>query len=914
MKYFWIFLYGILCSNLLISQEFTITGYVYDYTSKKPIENLEVAISSHLNKVYTNTNGEFILQYKTSEPRILIDFTHNGYQTKRIEVYLEKEKISLGSIYLKTDITQEQNLNLISLTDLELSDENNNINASQGLLQATRDIFLQRAAFDFGQAFFKVRGYDSQEGTVLLNGISMNKLLNGRPDWNNWGGLNDVTRNQTFTNGLDFNSNAFGNVLGTTNIDTRPSGLRPGIRLTSSFSNRTYTGRLMATYTHQNIETGLAYSVSASKRWAKEGYVDGTLYTAYAAFGALEYQYNKKHSLLGTFILAKNTRGRSSAITQEVFNLQGKQYNPYWGLQKGKIRNSRTRKIMGPIAMLNYFYAGESFKFSAGASFQTGFNNRSRLAYYNAPNPDPTYYRYLPSYYINNTVGADFTNASLAKEGFLKNAQLNWSNLYTANTNPSLGGKAAYVLLDDVNQTNTLNFNTIVNLKLNSAIKLDAGIAYKNNSSTFFAEATDLLGASFHEDIDPFSNTLNNTNGPLQISKGDKFNYHYKLQSNSINAFTQLQGQWKAFDFGLGVALNQLKTQRIGYFQNQRYLENSKGNSTPIDLLGLSGKLQLAYKLNGRNWIHLNTASINRAPNLQRLFVNPRENNQIVVKPKVERITATDLSYTFKYPDFDGRITAFYTRFQDLSRVNYFYVDAGVGSDFVQEVVTNMDHLHKGLEIGVSYNASPQVKLSAVANIGRYTYANNPDVTINFDTANADEEPLDVNGFIDLGKANLKDLRLNQGPQKTYSIGIEYRDPRYWWIGATTNYLDENYVGLSSIIRTNSFTLNPETNRPFSTATSEAVANLLKQHKENPFYLLNLVGGKSWLKNGKYISLFISINNLFDTDYISGGYQQSRNGNFEQLQTDNLRDNPSFAPKYWFGFGRSYFINLSFSY
>jgi len=74
------------------------------------------------------------------------------------------------------------------------------------------------------------------------------------------------------------------------------------------------------------------------------------------------------------------------------------------------------------------------------------------------------------------------------------------------------------------------------------------------------------------------------------------------------------------------------------------------------------------------------------------------------------------------------------------------------------------------------------------------------------------------------------------------------------------------------------------------------------------------VGGKSWLKNGRYISIFASINNAFDTVFRTGGYEQSRNGNFGQLQQDSLRDNPSFAPKYWYGFGRTYFLNLAISF
>ena len=50
----------------------------------------------------------------------------------------------------------------------------------------------------------------------------------GDHNGNNWGGLNDVTRNQEYANGLEASDFTFGGILGNTNIDTRPSGLRPG--------------------------------------------------------------------------------------------------------------------------------------------------------------------------------------------------------------------------------------------------------------------------------------------------------------------------------------------------------------------------------------------------------------------------------------------------------------------------------------------------------------------------------------------------------------------------------------------------------------------------------------------------------------------------------------------------------------
>ncbi|NJB71237.1 hypothetical protein GGR42_001699 [Saonia flava] len=472
------FLFIFLFTNVAIAQEvYRITGQILNEQTKSGIPNGQISIEGTQFSTSTDPNGSFVLETVLTGEFVL-QVVIKDFIPKRIPIVLNGQTLKIGSLYLERDITVEKADNLITLTDADLSDDES-VSMSSGLLQATKDVFLNRAAFDFGQAFFRVRGYDSQNGKVLINGISMNKQFDGRPQWNNWGGLNDVTRNQEFSNGLSASDYNFGGILGTTNIDMRPSGLRPGTRVSTSYSNRTYAGRLMATYSSGLSKNGLAYTFSSSRRWAKEGYINGTLYDAYSFFGTLEYQFNPKHSIVLTSILASNRRGRSSALTEEVFELVGRKYNPYWGMQNGKIRNSRERKIQEPILMFNHYYKSNNFNINTGIAYQTGTHARSRIGYYNAPNPDPTYYRYLPSFSINSSIGANFIGANLAKDGFLNEPQLNWENNYIANQNESNNGKASYVLYDDTVDDSQLTVNSIFNLTMSDKFKFDFGGTFK---------------------------------------------------------------------------------------------------------------------------------------------------------------------------------------------------------------------------------------------------------------------------------------------------------------------------------------------------------------------------------------------------------------------------------------------------
>lgn len=889
-----------------------ISGTILKALDKSLLLGVKVSVEGEKSMAQTDILGKFHLVVLLEGAYILrVEF--QDYVTKRIPVFLDGNEVILGEIYLETDLTLEKQDNLITLTDAELLDDEAN-GSSLALLQSTRDIFLNRAAFDFGQAFFRVRGYDSQNGEVLLNGIPMNKLFDGRPQWNNWGGLNDVIRNQEFTNGIGATAYTFGGVLGNTNIDLRPSGLRSGLRLSSSASSRTYTGRVMVTYNSGVQENGLSYMVSASRRWAKEGYIDGTLYDAYSFYGALEYQFNTNNSISLTAFSATNRRGRSSAVTEEVNELVGNRYNPYWGIQNGEIRNSRERKISEPMVLFNYFHNTEKLNLNLGMAFQKGRHARSRVGYYNAPNPDPSFYRYLPSFYVNSPIGANFVSADRTRVAFLNDPQWSWQNIFTANRSFSAEGKAAYVLYDDVVRDTQFTARINGNYIISKEIRLDFGLTNRYFNSKNYAQISDLLGAAFHSDIDPFSDTRNNVDGEIDRLKGEKFNYNYEFTAQNLGGFAQLNldfDKWKGF---VAAQYATISYRRNGFYKNERFLENSLGESEIIDFTNLGVKGGLSYKITGRHWITSNAALLQRPPLLQNVFVNPRESNTIVPNLQRETISSVDLNYYLRMPKLTGRLSGFYTRFQNATDVNFFFVDSGVGSDFVQEVLTDLDKLHKGVELGLEYQLSASVKLSTVVAVGDYTFASDPFVTINFDTAAADEELIDVSGSKELGTANLKDLNLAQGPQKALAFGIEYRDPKYWWVGMTTNYLANNYANVSAITRTNSFFLNPETGQNFPEATMENVNRLLAQKPLDNFYLLNMVGGKSWLKNGKYIGVFASVNNLFDTTFRTGGYEQSRNGNFGQLQQDNLSGSPAFAPKYWYGFGRTYFLNLAISF
>ena len=369
----------------------------------------------------------------------------------------------------------------ISLSDDELNDDTSASDNISGLLNSSMDVFYRTAAYEFSSSFFKVRGLDSDNAIVQINGIKMNKLYNGRPQWSNWGGLNDVLRNQELSNGsipLKYN---FGGILGSSNINIRASEYGQGGRITYSSSNRSYANRLMATYNSGMLPKGWAYSLSIGRRWGNEGYQDASFYDSNSAFLSVQKIFNNKHSLNLAMIYAPNRRGKVSPNTQEVYDLKGTKYNEYWGWQDGEKRNSRVKRVVEPIVILNHdWIIDENSSLETSLGFQFGEMGNSRLGYAGGSNPSPAYYQDLPSYFLADSNGPDYQGAYIAQENFVNNGQINWNRIYDANITNNLANiNAAYVLYEDRVDDSQITFNSAYLREINDNIKISTSINYR---------------------------------------------------------------------------------------------------------------------------------------------------------------------------------------------------------------------------------------------------------------------------------------------------------------------------------------------------------------------------------------------------------------------------------------------------
>ncbi|PCJ77853.1 MAG: hypothetical protein COA57_16495 [Flavobacteriales bacterium] len=809
--------------------------------------------------------------------------------------------------------TSETETELIPVFILNADDLENEMQSQDvsGLLQASRDVFNSVAGFNFSAARFRKRGYGSENFVVMLNGVKMNNPESRWAIWSVWGGLNDITRYQNVTNGIGSSAHNFGGVGGSSNIEMRASSLRKGTRFSYAITNRTYRNRIMLTHSTGMMSNGWAASVSLSSRWANEGYIQGTHYSAMSYFLSLEKKLNDKHSIGLVGFGAPTIQGRQGIALQEVYDLEGTNYyNPYWGYQNGEKRNARVRNNHVPMVMLShYFTPDETTKLSTTAYYQFGRAGQTSLNWQDAKDPRPDYYRYLPSYYQSDypNIAAEFTTAWQTDEN---TRQINWDNLYNANYknlytledadgisgNSITGNRGKYIVEEARTDPKRFGLNSILNKKVNDRLMVSAGINLMSHKSHNFKVAEDLLGADFWVDIDKFAeqtsedgteiqSDLNNPNSVIE--QGESFGYDYHMNINKEEAFAQAEYKMKKIDVYAGLQVLYTTFWRTGNMKNGQFPDNSFGDSEKQNFLNYGAKAGIVYKLTGRHFLSVNGAYLTRPPSIRNTYASPRTRDHIVDGLKSEQLFSGDVNYHLRYPSLKARATWFYTQVKDQAWLRNYYHD-GYNS-FVNYAMQGVDYLHTGVEVGVQGTIASVFVVSGAFTKGDYVYNSRPTAAITIDNSS---EVLAKDRTV-----YLKNYHLGGMPQTAASIGLKYNNPKYWWVGADFNYFADIYLPPAPDRRT------AESVDKF-VITDPQWSEVLDQQKLDNDYTLNVFAGKSFRLKSKYFLMFtLNVSNVLNNkNFITGGY--------EQLRTDNSDIN-RFPPKYGYMYGTTYFAMAS---
>ena len=633
----------VLCSLAgWISAQTRLVGRVTT-AEQQAIEGATVTLANQGYSTTTNAEGRFSLTYlEAIDEEVIIEAV--GYMSDILLVSLvENELNDLGDITLQTDLLAEAKEEvLLNLTEMDLNDDEGKSQSVSSGSSASQDVFNSTVSFAWSNARYRGRGYDQTYEQNYIQGLSFNSAERGQFNFSAMGGLNDATRYKEVVEAIEANNFAFGSIGQATNYLQSATNYAQGWKVGVAATNRNYKGAARATYSSGLMENGWAFA--AQLAWRYSPYIDvkgrigeGITYSSVGYFLTAEKRWGNDMRLSLITFGAPTMRGQSAALTQETFDLTNQynktswghnNYNPYWGYQDGKMRNSRIVHSYDPTAIASFDWKiDEENHLKIAAGYHYSFYSNSALTFYNAPDPRPDYYRNLPSALWDgqidkngNFIYEDINGKPLGNGGNIngsyvgpsinddtyqamvdlwtsrddKATQIDWDALYAANyannvNNPD--GSARYMVERRHNDIQEAGANANYRNTSVDHLTTTVGLELKASQGIHYKTVDDLLGGNQWIDVDPFAerdikelatnigltqadienvkqNDLRNPNAA--VGKNDRFGYDYRINMLGAKLWAQNEWSWNALDLYYALQLSYSSMQRTTDMLNGR--------------------------------------------------------------------------------------------------------------------------------------------------------------------------------------------------------------------------------------------------------------------------------------------------------------------------------------------------------
>ncbi len=896
-----------------LAQRASLRGSVVEADTGNPIAGALVTVQNQGITVTTGPAGDFTIS--NAQPgQALIVAVAAGYNDASVSADLYAgQTIDLGQIIMVDENAAsayyEENQDMWYDENL-IEDEESTAQSISALNGASDDVYYNAQSYNFQPMYFRYRGYNQEYQETYINGVSLNDLGRGRFSYSTLGGMTSrAFRNRTSTLGLAAASYGFGEIGGSTNISTITSQYAPGFNGSVAYTNSNYMLRAMATYSTGINKHGWGLTASVIGRYANEGVQEGTFYNSFGAFLSLEKVFNKNHSLTLTAWGAPTQRGGASSTYQEAYDLAGSNlYNPSWGWQDGKKRNSKIIEQFDPTAMLNWLYNTDKTQVNTAVVTRWTHYSSSALNWYQAADPRPDYYRYLPSYYMEDGEATELSDFYTQIWSQKANRQINWDNLYQTNYLNNLNNEdpnatqkgSTYILENRVSNQFNFILNSYINHRLNDKMSLQGGASFNYTKADYFKTIRDLLGGQYWLDIDNFSerdfpsdteilqNDLNNPN--RKVGKGDKFGYNYTINAIQATAWLQNVINLPQWDINYGLKMGYTQFQRDGHYRNGRAPENSYGKGTMHRFDTGALKAGATYKIDGRNFISAHATYETKAPLFEYSYISPRIKDDAIYDLQNERIFSADLSYAWNYRRFRGSITGFWTEMFNMSERTSYYDDQL--STFVNYVLSNVHQRYRGVELGLAYKITPSVTASFAGTLSQYQYRNHPTGVKSVENGSSDDL---------FETVYLKNYYVGGTPQKAFNVGIDWQAPKNWFFNINGSWMGDAYVNLAPMRHAILEDLWQQ--YPNKEELEARVAEIADQQKLKDAFVLNASIGKLVYINRKVSMNFnLSATNLLNNrNIMTYGYQQGR------MKDYNIEQFPN---KYSYAQGIKIFLNV----
>ena len=892
----------------VFSQEIEIRGTVRDASDQQTLPGVNVTVKGTTTGTVTDINGQY--QISTSVGSVLV-FTFVGMQTKEVTVDGSQNVINVD-LLSEVSILQEfvvavsaiardrETPVAISTISAEVITERLGSQEFPEILKSTPSVYATKDGGGFGDGRINLRGFDSNNIGVLINGVPVNDMENGRVYWSNWAGLSDVTQTMQVQRGLGASRLAISSVGGTINIVTQTTDARKGGTVSYGFGHDGYERRSIS------LSTGMMendWSITAlGGRTTGHGFVDGTEFDGWSYFLNASKKVNDQHILSFTAFGAPqwhNQRWPRQLVQTYRDHERGIRYNPSRGLLNGQFFNASHNEYHKPQLSLNHFWSinpSTTLSTALYASISSGGGRRTL-------GPESSWYQY------NRNTGLPTDATKLTPDGYLDFD-------YALEHNATLSNGSDVIIGNAMNEHDWYGLLSTAQHEVEN-LRFTGGLDLRYYRGYHYQMVTNLLGGTHYQDVNYATDTVFSRNVNREpyarLGVGDKIGYHDMGEVGWAGIFTQAEYVTPEYSAFISATLSNTSYRRTDYFlyfdedsphrarlqtEAEAYLYqantaqawgdqkvyesfmkdyNSIMNMTAmqpqvsdwIDFTAYSIKGGANYNISESHNVFANAGYFTRAPFFRFAFVG--FTNVINTEVNHERVLSSEIGYGYRSPFAAANVIVYRTEWLDKALVR------NLGQGLIANI-TGLDALHQGLEIDFTLRPIDNLEIRGMFSYGDWRWQDDLIAEIYDDN----QELQDVVEVYAGG------LRVGNSAQTTAALGANYEVLPNVRLGFDINHYSRNFADFNVEDRGDPRSIGQNSWRMPS-------HQLVDVHLRYRFKVAGLDA-----------TLISNINNLFNTSVIRDATDGVR---FDPLTQAPIYGLPETAVVYY-GWGRSWTTSI----
>jgi iron complex outermembrane receptor protein len=791
-----------------------IKGKVVDQTSGETIIGASVIYAPGKGTT-TDIDGNFTLPLPNGDYTIAVSAT--GFKTISKQVKLNNNTVEL-SFSLPSNTLREVEV----VSDIAIARETpvafSNIDpkkiqeqlGSQDLpmiLNTTPGVYATQQGGGDGDARVSIRGFNSQNVQVLIDGIPMNDMFNGRVFWSNWFGLDNLTSGVQVQRGLGASKLSIPAIGGTMNILTAGIDSKKQLSIRQEIGNN-FNARTGITYNSGKLKKGWGFSAAGSFR-RNDGYVDQLTSRMFFYYIKVEKYVGKHLFSFSAFGGPQTTGQRDFTVDQPIYAYSkrmaaslgvdtvgkteyGRRYNPSWNyVTRNRDNPNAEREVFN--SSINQFHKPViSLKHFVNVNSKFYISNIIYASYGMGGGTGP-----------NNTIPIDSTGRQNFQAIYTSNATSEF-NIYPGFGPDSLykgQRRAANFIRKNHNEHQWYGGLSQIKYEPNSHWDISAGIDLRTYNGQVFSRVYDLMGA----DLWVSSADLNAApNSPVFV--GDRMRQFIERKVRWTGAFALAEykaGNWSAFlnvsssasyykqynhfakkelvlaDTTLQIGYNDTITYN-GTFYDRNNPELRVNQSDWQTLIGYTVKAGVNYNLTEKMNIFMNIGNLNRAPLMQFVLRNDNKKFQGV---KNEVIRSIELGYGYRSTNLSVNFNGYYTNWKNRPTSVSFTVNGEPISSNAQ----GMGALHKGLELDFIYKIHKKLSFEGAISYGDWKWNSTA-------TAFAID---DAGNVSDTVKFDPRGVRVGDAAQRTYSTSFRYEPFKRFYFKPQFTWFTYNFANFS---------------------------------------------------------------------------------------------------------------------